>query len=109
MVAAFLRGLADSVDLSRVFLDGAYADSRDYLFNLHPLLLDVGDVEFAPLALADTYVLGVIEHGIAVDPQLLKGLVEQVGSIRICFCSAAFSIGSGRSRAKIASSTATAG
>jgi len=27
--SAFLRGLADSVDLSPVFLDGAYADSRD--------------------------------------------------------------------------------
>ena len=27
--SAFLQGLADSVDLSPVFLDGAYADSRD--------------------------------------------------------------------------------
>ena len=81
----------------------------DHLFNLRPLLLAVGDVQLAPLALADTYVLGVIEYRTAVDHSFSRALSNRSGCIRICFCRAAFSIGSGRSRVNIASSTATAG
>ena len=51
----------------------------DHLLDLRPLLLALGDVGLAPVALAGAHVLGVVHHGPAVDPQLLEGLVEQVG------------------------------
>jgi hypothetical protein len=50
----------------------------EHLFNLRAFV-PRGNVEFAPLALPDDYVLGGIQHGAAVDPQLFEGLVERVG------------------------------
>ena len=50
----------------------------DHLLDLRTLLFTLGEVGFAPMALAAADVLGEVQHGATVNPQFFESFVEDV-------------------------------